>query len=221
MRLDQCKLRISRILRLVVSEKPLGLILCGGKSSRMLGPNKALVDFDGQPLLQRIKSRIEPQVSQLLLNLADDFDEHRSFDLDLCLDLKPDSGPLMGLASAFSLTKADQDIVLCPCDAPFVPENLVVNLADMMAAENADIVCPTYMGELQPTFALWNRATAKRVITAATEEGIGGLKALYSEFDVATLDWPQADHELKPNPFFNINRPDELDLALSFLEREE
>ena len=222
MGLDQCKLRISRILRLDVSEKPLGLILCGGKSSRMLGPNKALVDFDGQPLLQRIRSRLEPQVSQLLLNLAEESDEYRPFALDLCIDLQPDSGPLMGLASAFSLTNAEQDIALCPCDAPFIPKDLVVNLADMMAAENADIVCPSYMGELQPTFALWNRTTAKRVIAAATEEGIGGLKALYAEFEIATIDWPQPDQgELKPNPFFNINTPEELNLALSYLESEE
>jgi molybdopterin-guanine dinucleotide biosynthesis protein A len=185
----------------------------------MKGRNKALVEFNGVPLLQRIKSRLQPQVSRLLVNLAEATDEYRSFELELCLDINADAGPLMGLASAFRQTDAEQNIQLCPCDAPFVPENLVVSLTDMMMAKNADIVCPLYGGELQPTFALWNRTTARRVITAVTDEGIGGLKALYSRFDLATLEWPQPDqHQSKPNPFFNINTQEELSLALNYLE---
>lgn len=193
--------------------EPIGLILCGGKSSRMMGENKALIEFDGDPLLQRIVSRLEPQVDGILLNIADNTGDYNPFDLEYCFDIEPDQGPLMGLASAFQMTNAARDIVLCPCDAPFIPLDLVVNLMDMMATENADIVCPKYGGELQPTFALWNRATAVRVIAAATEESIGGLKALYPEFALATIDWPLSE----PNPFFNINRPDDLDLALSYL----
>ena len=178
--------------------------------------NKALVDFNGQPLLRRIKSRLESQVDRLLLNLAEESEDYRDFDLEYIIDKSPDSGPLMGLATAFQVTTAEQDIVLCPCDAPFVPMDLVVNLMDMMVQENADIVCPTYEGELQPTFALWNRRTAERVVSAATEGGIGGLKALYPEFAVATLEWRRAE----PNPFFNINNQDELNLALSYLSEK-
>lgn len=192
---------------------PLGLILCGGKSSRMNGQNKALVDFDGQPLLQRIKLRLQPQVRRILLNLAEDSDEYRSFGLDICLDIKPDSGPLVGLASAFQMTNAEQDIFICPCDAPFVPIDLVRCLSAFMAKENADIVCPKYAGEPQPTFALWHRKTAAIVVESVTK-GIGGLKALYPELVVATIDWPESE----PNPFFNINTPEELSLALKFVE---
>lgn len=193
---------------------PIGLILCGGKSTRMGEQNKALVDFNGEPLLQRIKSRFEPQVQSLLLNVASSSSEYDQFDLEYCVDQSPDSGPLMGLASAFAQTQAQQHIALCPCDAPFLPTDLVSYLIDMMVKENADIVCPGFEGELQPTFALWNKVTAERVQTAAAK-GVGGLKALYSQFEVATIDWPEAD----PTPFFNINRPEELNLALSYLSK--
>lgn len=195
---------------------PIGLILCGGKSTRMKGQNKALVDFGGQPLLQRIRSRLEPQVSRLLLNLAEEAGEYDQFQLEYCLDLKPDAGPLMGLASAFRTTEGE-DILLCPCDAPFVPENLAQRLTERMLAEDADIVCPSYQGALQPTFALWHRRCADRVISAATNEGLSALKELYPEFRVATLEWP----EESPEPFFNINKPGELDFAQSFLENQK
>lgn len=195
---------------------PIGLILCGGKSTRMEGTNKALVDFGGQPLLQRIRSRLEPQVSRLLLNVAEKSEEYDEFQLEYCLDLKPDAGPLMGLASAFKVTEKE-NILLCPCDAPFVPENLAERLMELMMSRDADIVCPTYGRALQPTFALWHRRCANRVISAATNGGLSALKELYPEFRVATLEWP----EESPEPFFNINKPSELDFAEGFLEKQK
>ena len=200
-----------------MSDKPLGLILCGGKSSRMLGQNKALVDFNGEPLLQRIKSRFQPQVDGLLLNLAANSEQYRSFDLDYVIDNASDLGPLMGLASAFEHTQAMRNIALCPCDATFIPSNLVAVLNERMAVEDADIVCPAYQGQLQPTFALWHRRTAQRVISATAQEGAAGLKELYSKFNVARVDWPLAE-ALGPSPFFNINTQDELSLALNYLK---
>lgn len=192
---------------------PIGLILCGGRSTRMEGENKALVDFGGQPLLQRIRSRLEPQVSRLLLNLAEESEEYDSFQLEYCLDLKPDAGPLMGLASAFKLV-GSENILLCPCDAPFVPVTLAERLTEKMWSEDVDVVCPSYKGALQPTFALWNRRTADRVIRAATLEGVGGLKALYSEMVVTELDWPA----VSLNPFYNLNTKLELEFALNLVE---
>ena len=189
----------------------------------MIGQNKALVDFNGEPLLQRIKSHFEPQVEGLLLNLAIETEQYQAFGLGYSIDSSPDLGPLMGLASAFQKTKAKRDIALCPCDAPFIPLNLVAELHKKMAVENADIVCPTYEGQLQPTFALWHRRTAERVVAATSQEGAAGLKQLYPEFNVARVDWPlvkESEKESEPNPFFNINTQDELALALSYLNKK-
>lgn len=173
------------------------------------------MDFAGETLLDRIIGRFEPQVDGLILSVAEDqsgYHSIQSIELPLVSDIvSGPHGPLMGLASAFQSTGAKVDIALCPCDAPFVPRDLVVELEEKMLAENADIVCPIYEGELQPTFALWNRRTAGRVIEAATTEGIGGLRALYSEFNEVKLEWPQEERD----PFFNINTPEELNFALS------
>jgi len=171
-------------------------------------------------MLQRIIGRFQPQVRELILSVEQDKSRYETFALPMFSDLEVGPhGPLMGLASAFQFTQAKTDIALCPCDAPFVPANLVSILAEKMEAEGADIVCPSYQGELQPTFALWNKRTAERVIEAATKEQIGGLRALYSEFSVIKLDWPQAEcnqeYNQKLNPFFNINTPEELNFALS------
>lgn len=183
----------------------------------MQGPAKALLDFGGEPLLQRIRARIAPQTSRILLNLGTETEEYDHFGLPICYDLKPDRGPLMGLASAFKLSGGKQDIALCPCDAPFVPPGLVAEQIYLMDVKNADVVCPRYKGQFQPAFALWHHRMAERVISAATQEGVGGLQALYPELALAILDWPEED----PDPFFNINEPGDLSLALDYLEKQE
>jgi molybdopterin-guanine dinucleotide biosynthesis protein A len=191
-------------------QRPTGVILCGGKSSRMLGQTKAFVDFAGETLLDRIIRRFESQVHGLILSVAEDQSDYQSIDFPKVNDIvSGPHGPLMGLASAFQSTEAKVDLVLCPCDAPFVPSTLVAALEEKILAENADIVCPSYEGELQPTFALWNKRTAHRVIQAATKEGIGGLRVLYSEFNAVQLEWPKQ----KRSPFFNINTPEDLNFA--------
>jgi len=193
-------------------QRPTGVILCGGKSSRMLGQTKAFVEFSGETLLDRIVGRFEFQVQGLILSVAEDQSAYQSIDLPKVSDMvSGPHGPLMGLASAFQNTGAKVDIALCPCDAPFVPRDIVAKLTQKMTDESADIVCPSFEGELQPTFALWNKRTANRVIEAATMEGIGGLRALFSEFNVVQFEWPKQERD----PFFNINTPEELNFALS------
>lgn len=191
--------------------KPVGLILSGGRSTRMGGISKALVDFRGDTLLAHILQRFAPQVDSVLLNIAPDQSEalalYQGFGLPLVKDIKAGAkGPLMGLASAFKYLDGKSDIVLCPCDAPFVPDDLVLMLTKKMQNSHVDIVCPSYQGFLQPTFALWNKRVAPRVIQAAITEGAAGLKALYSELSVAELNWPEEEI----NPFFNINTHEDL-----------
>ena len=188
--------------------------MSGGRSSRMGGQNKAFLNFYGESLISRIADRFGSQVSELYLNIAADQTEDLAHYQQLDVPLIPDmlggaKGPLMGLASAFQYTNSRVNIAICPCDAPFVPSNLVSALAEYMKNQNAEVVCPSYEGFLQPTFALWDRSVAERVIEAATIDNVAGLKALYSELKFSPLEWPQE----RVNPFFNVNTRAELSLA--------
>ena len=48
--------------------KPLGVILAGGKATRMGGGDKTLLPLGGQTILARIVARLHPQVDQMAIN---------------------------------------------------------------------------------------------------------------------------------------------------------
>ena len=83
------------------TKKPAAVILAGGRSSRMGGQRKALLELGGQPLLTHVVKRIRPQVDGLLLSCEGATDDFESFGLPLVADLLPGHrGPLTGLFSA-------------------------------------------------------------------------------------------------------------------------
>lgn len=205
----------------------IGVVLAGGRSSRM-GQPKCKVLLSGQPLLKWVVDTIEPQVSRLLINsnLYQHSVEVSGHRLAVVPDCEPDfPGPLTGLVSAFQYLDAEQSdaqlqvltqadaLVIVPCDGPFLPPDLVSTLAAALGREpNAEIACIRYKGKMQPTFSLWRRSTAAKAIESLKTQG--SFKSLFSVCKTVFVDWPEAE----PNPFFNINTPNDLALAESYRE---
>jgi molybdenum cofactor guanylyltransferase len=104
-----------------------GLILAGGKSTRMGGLAKGLLELHGEPLIARVIERLRPQVGALLLSAnAPDYD---ACGLATVADMLPDHpGPLAGLLTGLRAC-ATPWLVTAPCDAPFLPDDLVMRLA--------------------------------------------------------------------------------------------
>lgn len=202
------------------TQKPAAVILAGGRSSRMGGQHKALMKLGGQSLLAHVIRRLESQVDTLLLNCESDTRLFDGFGLPLVPDLLPGfRGPLTGLYSVLGHL-ADTDhkdgLVLCPCDAPFVPENLVQRLCDASQGVADEVVVISYLGELQPTFSLWQNHHLEVIQEAVTGKGIGGLKYMMKSLPIQIVEWP----EVKLSPFFNINTPAELKTAETWLDHK-
>ena len=141
--------------------RPAGVILAGGKSSRMGVERKALLELGGKTLLARVVDRLRGQLEPLLLSgegVTRDFD---GFDLPVIPDLKPGHrGPLMGLCSALNYLEDsghDNGLVRCPCEAPFIPDDLVQAMIDVGRSREKPLVVISYEGVLQPTFSLWQK----------------------------------------------------------------
>lgn len=95
-----------------------GAVLAGGRSTRMGGRDKALIHFDGQPMVQRIASVLQPYVHTIWINTSSDNDAYRSFDYPLCSDIiTGHSGPLAGIHSVLTHSQADY-VLFSPCDTP-------------------------------------------------------------------------------------------------------
>ena len=87
----------------------IGIVLAGGKSSRMGGGDKALLPLGGRPLLAHVVARLRPQVAEIVLNANDDPGRFAAFGLPLVADrLAGQMGPLAGIHAGLAWAKANR-----------------------------------------------------------------------------------------------------------------
>jgi len=199
--------------------EPAGVILAGGRSRRMGGAGKALLLLNDEPLLAHVIRRLQPQLSLLLLSAESKNSSLGSFGLPVVPDLLPNHrGPLTGLCSALQyLVQNDlhDGLVLCPCDAPFVPPDLVEKLVSAASGEPQPVAVVSCDGILQPTFSLWQNHHLPAIHDAVVKRGDGGLKYMLKSLPYRIVEWVSAE----PPPFYNVNTPAELRTAAQWLKR--
>jgi molybdopterin-guanine dinucleotide biosynthesis protein A len=184
-----------------------GLVLAGGRSSRMGGGNKALEVLAGRTLLQRVVDRITPQVDEVALSVEKPSAAFAVFGLAQLPDPAPGhNGPLAGLLSGLRYFQAQQGwVLLAPCDAPFLPPDLAARLREQSNAAATASAVVSHEGQLQPTFSIWHHSLLPRVEHAVEREGMTGLKEFLRMIDFAVVDWSDASRPACMPPFFNIN----------------
>ena len=101
-----------------------GIILAGGKSSRM-GSDKGLLKLDNSTFIERIATVLKPFVNDIII--VSDYKAHDAFGLKRIKDLYKDAGPLSGILSGLKQSKTENNIVLS-CDIPFISEELITKL---------------------------------------------------------------------------------------------
>lgn len=140
-----------------------GLLLAGGRGSRMGGRDKGLQPFRGQTLAQHALRRLAPQVGPLLVNANRNLPSYSALGVPVCSDADPEyPGPLAGMLSGLDLCRTSYLMVI-PCDSPLFPTDLVARLASALVAGNADVAIPVTReadGTLQrhPVFCLMKAA---------------------------------------------------------------
>jgi molybdopterin-guanine dinucleotide biosynthesis protein A len=205
-------------------ERPAGVILAGGKSSRMGVARKALIEFGGQPLLSRVTDRLKAHLEPLMLSCESDSSDFDGFGLPVVPDLLPGyRGPLTGLCSALQYLDDighGNGLVLCPCDAPFVPHDLVQVMLEAgqgekkPEGEKKSVVVISYQGVLQPTFSMWQSHHLPVIREALFNKNMGGLKRVLTSLPHIVVEWADAE----PPPFFNVNTPADLKTAQFWLD---
>jgi len=195
-----------------------GLLLAGGQSRRMGGGDKCLRSLGGRTVLARILDIARPQVGKLVLNANGDGARFADYDVPVAPDVIGGfAGPLAGVLTGLEWAKADapecQWVASFACDAPFAPRDLVSRFLAAVAEEGADMACATSGGRDQPVFGLWPVCLAGDLRAALVDEDIRKVDVWTARYRLARADWPAGPVD----PFFNVNRPDDLDAAEKIL----
>ncbi len=146
----------------IAREDITGLILAGGRGSRMGGVDKGLQNFKGAPLALHAVMRLAPQVGALMINANRNLSAYEALEVPVWPDTTPDfAGPLAGMLTGLEHCETPW-MVSVPCDSPLFPLDFVERLAAVAAAENAEIAmvrAPEGAGSEprpQPVFSLMN-----------------------------------------------------------------
>lgn len=184
-----------------------GVILAGGRGSRMGNVDKGLQPFRGAPMAMHVLLRLAPQVSNLMINANQNLAPYESFGVPVWPDeLQGFAGPLAGLQTALGHCETDY-LVTVPCDSPFLPIDLVARLAEALAAHDADLaVAVTGEGNTRqshPVFCLLKTSLLPH-LTLYLQNGGRKIDAWYASLNVTEVVF-QDDTE-----FRNINTLEDL-----------
>lgn len=189
-----------------------GLILAGGRGSRMGGADKGLQNFHGMPLALHALLRLQPQVGALMINANRNLSAYESFGVPVWPDVLPDfAGPLAGFLTGLERCETGW-LVTVPCDTPLFPTDLVARLAQAAGAQDAQIAMAMGReqdGKLrtQPVFSLL-RVDLLESLVRFTHEGGRKIDAWTGQHRTVTVpfDAPADD----PRAFCNANTLAEL-----------
>jgi molybdopterin-guanine dinucleotide biosynthesis protein A len=202
-----------------MAEPPvIGVILAGGLSRRMGGGDKCLRPLGGVPILRRILSRLRPQVDRIVLNANGDPTRFAGFDLPVAADVVPDfAGPLAGILTGLRWARvhapAARHVVSVAADAPFFPLDLAARLRAGAAAAELPLACAASGGRTHPVFGLWPVDLADDLAAALTGDEIRKVDLWTARHGCATVAFDAAAID----PFFNVNRPEDLAAAETLL----
>lgn len=175
-----------------------GVILAGGRSSRF-GENKALVKFQGIPLIDRVINVMSPLFSDLLI-VTNTPELYAARNLPVVADTEPYQGPLGGIFTALRHTSNDRVFVV-GCDMPLLQPSIINQV--IQAAGDADVAIPIHDGVREYLMALYSRRLLPEMCHAL-REGRRSLKEFC--FKIANVEWIK----ITGDSYANINTKEDL-----------
>ncbi len=190
---------------------PVGIILAGGRATRMGGGDKGRLILGGRSILSHVVDRLAPQVAAVALNANGDAARFADLGLPVIADGVPGHpGPLAGVLAGldWAAGQGATHAVSVAADTPFFPCDLVPRLLLAAEREGQPIALAATADGRHPTFGLWPVAL-REDLRAALAGGLRKVVLWTDRHGAATATFTGGD----PDPFFNVNTPDDLDRA--------
>lgn len=189
-----------------------GVILAGGRGSRMGGVDKGLQNFRGMPMAMGTLMRLAPQVGEVMINANRNLSAYESFGVPVWPDSLADyAGPLAGFLTALERCETPY-LATVPCDTPLFPQDLVARLAEALEREDAEIAMAAAREEdgqfrAQPVFSLLRRELMESLVRF-THEGGRKIDAWTAQHRTVLVPFDRPGDD--PGAFSNANTLAEL-----------
>lgn len=129
------------------------VVLAGGRSSRMGGDDKGLIEFRSKPMISYACDVVKGRVCKILISANRNHGAYQAYGEVVEDKLADFQGPLSGISAALKVCSTPYLLVL-PCDSPLITSDLVDEIIEKMATSTAEI-CVAHDGQIMhATFAL-------------------------------------------------------------------
>ncbi len=194
----------------------LACILAGGQSRRMGGGDKTLIELGGKSMLAHIIDRLSPQTEHIILNANGDPARFADFGFPVVADPVGDyAGPLAGILAGVTYARDHAPgvryVVSVAGDTPFFPKTLVSRLLSAVPTDRPVIALSSSHDRLHPVFGLWPVALADDLHDWLSSGQNGKVLAFVDRHESVEVAFE--DDETGMDPFFNANRPEDLEAA--------
>jgi molybdopterin-guanine dinucleotide biosynthesis protein A len=182
-----------------------GIILSGGKSARM-GKNKAFIEIEGTPIVNRIHSLFKDLFKEIII-VTNEKELFANVDARIYIDIFPNRGVLGGLYTGLFFSSFEHSFCVA-CDMPFLKRSVIEFL--ISERSNFDVIVPRTKDGLEPLHAIYSKRCLEP-IRKLLEQGRSKVIDLYPMVKVKTIE----EHEFfamdpKKESFINVNTPEDL-----------
>ena len=184
------------------------LLLAGGQSRRMGGGDKNQLHLGSKSVLQHVLDRVDRAGAPTAINANGDPQRFASYGLPVIADVVDGyAGPLAGILTGLEWLMAHhpncKHLISLATDAPFLPPDLAQRLHDRLDSETAIVQAQSH-GQRHPVFAIWSVLLVADLRQAVCDEGVRKIDHFTQRHDCGVVDFSGT-----PDPFLNINRPED------------
>ena len=196
-----------------------GIILCGGKSSRMQ-KNKALLKLSDKTVIEIVAAKLKSIFNEVLIS-ANDSKQYDFLNLPVVYDIFIGKGPLAGIHSALKYSSTEKSFIIS-CDTPLISVELIKYLINLNSEKS--ILLPKSNGRIQQLCGIYSKSVIYEIenIFKLSEKDKNIKGSVYELLERASIEFIDVD-ELNfyyKNIFLNMNSPEDYKLIKNIYENK-
>lgn len=196
-----------------------GIILCGGKSSRMK-TNKALLEIGNKPVIEIIAEKLKSIFNEVLIS-TNDSKKYNFLNLPVVNDVFIDKGPLGGIYSALKFSTTEKNFIIS-CDMPLINVALINYLINL----NSDkaILLPKSEGRIHQLCGVYSKSVINTIehVFNLSEINKSIKRSVYELIEMVPTKLIDVEHLpfYDKNLFLNMNSPEDYEFIKNIYENQ-